>query len=311
MINQPPVSVYVITYLTSEERCDILRRTCTDLLALRYPDFEVVVSDNGGTISAEDALSAIEDARLKVFLNDANEGFTGNINRCVKYCSHDIIKPMCDDDLVHPDFLTQTVPLVDDETLVMVDVQKYPMGSPPTLVKQRLADSPDFEARPPGYDKKMWHLSYKSSCIPSAIIFTRKFFSRLGGYDPETATSDLDFLMEACLHGRVVHVKRKLCFVAVWPGCITEEELAINPYYFVHAALYTKLRIYHCKKLRALERTGLLLMLYRDCLVQGSRVLKHMGNPNYHNGYKRFVKEFIRLLRQRPGDFKSRPCDAG
>ena len=64
MNNMPPVSIYIITYLDSEARGKILLRTCEWVLRQRYPDFEVVVSDNGGDYAAKDALASLSDSPL-------------------------------------------------------------------------------------------------------------------------------------------------------------------------------------------------------------------------------------------------------
>ena len=78
----------------------MLLRTCEVALEQNYPDFEVVVSDNGGEFSAEGALASIDDPRLKIYRNEENVGFSGNMNRCLELCQYDIIKPCCDDDLI-------------------------------------------------------------------------------------------------------------------------------------------------------------------------------------------------------------------
>ncbi|HEY5652868.1 MAG TPA: glycosyltransferase, partial [Pontiella sp.] len=74
MANLPAVSIYIVTYLESTERGAVLKRTCESALAQRYPNFEVVVSDNAGTIQASDMLSSLDDARLKVIRNEKNLG---------------------------------------------------------------------------------------------------------------------------------------------------------------------------------------------------------------------------------------------
>ena len=308
METSKPVSIHVVTYLGSEERGGILRETCKSALAQRYPDFEVVVSDNGGAFSAAEALKDLKDDRLKIRTNATNAGFTGNINRCLEHCSHDIIKLMCDDDLIHPDFLAQTVPLVDDGTLVVVDVEKYLIGQPPESIGVQLFEQSPFTARAPGYDRGLWTIPCKSSSIPSATIFTRALFERLGGFDAATITSDMDFFMEACLHGRLIHVRKTLCYVGVWGGSLTEEMVS-RPYFFPHEALYTKFRVYHCKGLGFADRMRLLGMLFREAFVQGLRVFKNFRNPLYRMGYRNYLARFFDLLRRPAREFGDRPCN--
>jgi len=308
MNNYPPVSVYIVTYLTSEERCEVLRQTCRDALALRYSDYEVVVSDNMGPFSAKDALSSIDDPRLKVYANESNEGFTGNVNRCLKHCSHDVIKLMCDDDLIHPDFLTQTVPLVDDETLVVVGIEKYPIGQPPETIKQTFNGSAPCETRKSGYDLHVWNLPYKACSIPSATLFTRGLFQKLGGYDATSITSDWDFFIEACLHAKVVYVQTKLCFVGVWEGSLTEA-MTSSPYFFPRESLYTKFRVMRCKGLDMGARSRIMLMLLKEFFWQGLRVVKHPVSKVYWVGFSDYAWRHVKLMFKAKRKFEGRPND--
>jgi glycosyltransferase involved in cell wall biosynthesis len=308
MNEYPPVSVYIVTYLTSEERCDVLRQTCRDVLALRYPEFEVVVSDNGGAHTAKDALRSLDDPRLKVFENESNEGFTGNINRCIKYCAHDIIKLMCDDDLIHPDFLSQTVPLIDDHTLVVAAVEKYVLGQAPKVINQVYTDPPPCEIREAGYDRQMWTLPYMASCIPSATLFKRSLFRELGGYDKNTITSDWDFFIEACLYANVIHVQAKLCFVGVWEGSLTEEMMG-TPYFYPSESLYTKFRILRLKQLSLGDRAGILCMIMKDILWQGLRIVKHVTSKVYWVGYGDYLSRHFRFIFRNKQQFAGRPKD--
>ncbi len=293
MNNAPAVSIYIITYLDSEERGEILKRTCEWALAQRYPNFEVVVSDNGGDYAAKDALASIQDARLKVCTNEENAGFTGNINRCLKHCSHDLIKPLCDDDLLHLDFLSATVPLVNDHTLVVVDVEKFMLETDPEGIEQTFRDLPLTETRNAGYGADIWNLSYANSCIPSAILFTRKLFHEIGEFDSNTILSDWDFFVETCLCKKVVHVKRTLCYLGVWDGSETEVALREEPFFFPRESLYTRFRILRCKDLSGKERAVLMFGLWKNFAWQSLRPFKYPFSRVYRAGYVEYFKKFF------------------
>ncbi len=305
-MSTPAVSIYIVTYLDSEERGQVLSRTCEQALMQRYPDFEVVVSDNGGDYAAADALASINDSRLRVCTNKENAGFTGNINRCLEHCTCDIIKPICDDDLIHPDFLAVTVPLVDDDTLVVADVEKFVFGTTPAGLAGAVEQPAPFEARHAGYGHDIWHLSYTASCIPSATIFTRSLFETLGGYDRNTITSDWDFFIEACLYKHVVHVQATLCFVGVWEGSLTEA-MQETPYFFPRESLYTKFRIFHCKGLSAGHRARILLLVFKELFWQGLRPVKHVTSIAYWSGFADYVQYQFKLMFQGKDRFGERP----
>lgn len=296
MSSEPHVSIYIITCLTSEERGQVLKRTCEWTLKQRYPNFEVVVSDNGGGYSAADALASIQDPRLKVCTNEKNAGFTGNINRCLQHCSYDIIKPLCDDDLIHLDFLSATVPLVDDDTLVAVDVQNFILDQEPEGIGDPLGLPLPTEIRKAGYGPDIWSLPYANSCIPSALIFTRKLFSDLGGLDDQTELSDWDFFAEACLRKRVVHVMKTLCHVGVWDEAETVMKLRDEPYYFAHEGLYTSFRALRCWGLPGKERRTILLRLWRQFLMDSLIPLKHPFSRPHREGYAGYARRFLQWM---------------
>lgn len=296
MQNHPNVSIYIITYLNTAERGEVLKKTCERVLQQNYPNFEVVVSDNGSPYSVVDALSSIQDPRLKVCLNKENVGFTGNINRCLQHCSYDIIKPLCDDDLIHIDFLSVTVPLVDDDTLVVVDVENFMFGTQPAGIDQPLSEPLETEMRNAGYGADIWTLPYSNSCIPSAILFTRNLFRELGGYENHTKLSDWDFLVKACLHKKVVHVMRTLCHVGVWDEAETTIKLREEPYYFAQEGLYTRFWVLRCGMLSRTERRTLMLSLWRKFIWESLRPIKYPFLKKYWSGYVGYVTVFFQLL---------------
>ena len=300
------VSIFIVTYMGSEDRGDILRRTCEMALAQNYPDFEVVVSDNAGPYPAAEALKSISDPRLKVVTNTENVGFAGNANRCVELCSNNIIKLLCDDDLLHPDFLSVMVPYVDDETLVVCDVRKFEIGHDPEEMTVPLSEASSIWKRPGGYGGDMWSLSCTPSSIPSATLFTKKLFSELGKYDSKTITADWDFFIENCLYHNLVHVRHTLCFVGVWPGSLTEEMLD-RPYFYPMQGLYTKIRVYRLKALPFGKRLIFACSLHYRCLLQTLRLFRHPFSKAYREGYAEYRKRFQSLMRQPVSEFGARP----
>lgn len=305
MKDHPPVSIYIITYLTSAERCDILKRTCEVALMQNYPNFEVVVSDNGGEFSAADALKSIDDPRLSVFRSEDNTGFSGNMNRCLELCRYDVIKPVCDDDLIHPDFLIHTVPHVNDETYVMVDVIKFPFGREPEGLFSPIADDTVVDKREPGYRKDVWDLPYEP--YPSAVLYTRNFYQDMGGCDPKTITADWDLCVEVCLYRTIAHVRVPLCFVGEWEGSLTIAMQQSKPFFYPASGLYTKFRMLKCKGLTFAERWGIVAMLSEEFIWQSLRPLKHPFNTDHREGYREYLQRFWQLARWGKDDFTPRP----
>lgn len=293
----PPVSIYIITYLDSGERGEILKAICRNALAQRYPEFEVVVSDNAGSVKAEEVLSSIDDPRLKVFRNERNLGFAGNMNRCVERCAHDIIKLNCDDDLLHPDCLALTVPYVDDETVVMVDHEEYIIGQEPEELGRSITALPAVETRQPGYGENIWASTYIS--MPGCSLFTKTMFKALGCYDPDSRIPDWDFMIYARLFKKVVHVREKLCFIGVWAGSITQKMQKERPYFFPTSGLHLRFRLLQEPAVKEEGRRHIQELLRKERTISLLRLIKNIHRKSYRDGFREYMKEYRVQSRRR------------
>lgn len=292
----PPVSVFIITYLNDEARGRVLRDVCLNALALDYPEFEVVVSDNAGGIKAADVLADVDDPRLKIYRNAENVGMAGNMNLCLERCRYHIIKVHCDDDLLHPDCLRLSVPHVDDETYVLVGLEKYTIGGRlPENLSARTGTDPAVEVREPGYGpgNGLWKFRYDG--LPGCTLFTRNYFSGMGGYDACSRVEDWDMLIRSRLGRKVAFVDRTLCFQGMWPGSLTEQMLEEEPYFFPAAGLHTKFKVLRDPALSPFERLCLIRLLAFEWVFEFVRMLKNVHRRQYRKGFLEYAAEFRSL----------------
>ncbi|CRM21458.1 glycosyltransferase family 2 protein [Pseudomonas sp. 25 R 14] len=112
------VSVLVPVY----NRKDIIIETLNSALSQTYEHIEVVVVDNYSIDGTWELISdlAKTDSRLKVFRNDTNLGPVRNWLRCLKEAKGTYGKILWSDDLIAPDFLEQTIPLLKDQDVGFV-----------------------------------------------------------------------------------------------------------------------------------------------------------------------------------------------
>ncbi len=296
MKDLPGVSIFIITYLNSEERCRVLVDTCRSMLAQRYPLFEVVVSDNAGPIKAADALAGIDDPRLTIFRNVQNLGMAGNMNMCLERCSFDIFKLNCDDDLLHPDSLALSVPWVDDQTFVVHDREKFAIGTVPEGIRREVPATPPVVERLPGYRPDFWTFDYDT--LPGDTLCTRKLFTDLGGFDLASKVDDWDFGIRARLKRRVVHIKCVLCYQGVWGFSLTEQMLKDEPYYFAQAGLSTYFKVLRDPSLGWADRWHCRSKIARVWLTDTLRFFKNAARPQYRSGYADYLKGMFRTIRQ-------------
>lgn len=292
----PPVSIYIITYLNTKERGDMLREVCQNALEQDYPEFEVVVSDNAGRIAAADVLEPIADPRLRVFRNEENLGMARNMNLCLERCRYDLIKINCDDDLLHPASLRLSVPFIDDETLVLTGLEKFNIGNLPKDIAVPVLDNPNVEIRKPGYGSgnDLWNFSYDG--LPGCTLFSRGLFAGLGGYDPLARVEDWDFLIRARLHKNVAFVDKVLCYQGMQGGGLTEKMLAKEPYFFPQAGLHTKFKVLHDSALCFSNRFNLSRKIFGEFILESLRLLKNFHKKEYRAGYAGYARELFSLL---------------
>ena len=108
MAKKPLVSIVIPAY--NSER--YIGRTVTFALATDYPNLEVVVVDDCSTDNTLKVLELFHDKRLRVIRNEKNLGMTGNWNKCVRSARGEYVKLIPADDLVYPDCIKKSLPLL-------------------------------------------------------------------------------------------------------------------------------------------------------------------------------------------------------
>ena len=92
-----------------------LARTIESILAQDFPDFELLIGDNGSTDLTADicARYAARDPRVRVHRSVQNKGAAWNYNRLVDLARGEYFKWAADDDLLEPTFLSRCVQAMD------------------------------------------------------------------------------------------------------------------------------------------------------------------------------------------------------
>lgn len=106
---QPRVTVVVPTY----NRASLLEGAIRSVLGQTYPSFSLVVADNASTDETADVVASFADDRIEHVRRPENIGLLGNFNASLEGVRTPYCLVLCDDDLLHPDFLAATVPLLE------------------------------------------------------------------------------------------------------------------------------------------------------------------------------------------------------
>ena len=83
-----------------------LPMTLESALSQDYPNFEIVVSDNGSTDNTQEVVRGFGTDRVNYIRQAVNIGVTKNYNACLQAARGDYFLLLHDDDLIDKDFLT-------------------------------------------------------------------------------------------------------------------------------------------------------------------------------------------------------------
>lgn len=117
-MSAPAVSILVPVY----NRAEMLRRALQSALEQSFADFEVVVVDNASTDGTWEICQefASWDSRVRIHRNEQNIGLVRNSARCFELGEGRLGKVLYSDDVLYPDFLQKTVPLLDDPDIGLI-----------------------------------------------------------------------------------------------------------------------------------------------------------------------------------------------
>lgn len=218
MTPSTPVSICIPTYLTTEDRLGVLHETVKSALDQEYSNFEVVVCDNASPIQADRI--GITSPNLRIIREREHIPMTPNFNRALRHANYDLLKPLCDDDLIHSEFLKRTVSHAKEYGIVITkithDIKEIGKGSSRKPLVWR-----------PGFSVDALKVA---PVAPSATIFSRETFDSMKGYANGQYHFDYDFAVRAAIAHKVTLVDKKLCYFRRW----NESSSTMNEDIYIH-----------------------------------------------------------------------------
>jgi glycosyltransferase involved in cell wall biosynthesis len=180
----PKVSIIITCYNLGA----YLEEALNSALDQAYPDFEVLLIDDGSTdpetIVLLDRLP--QHPRLRV-MRTANQGVAQARNGGISDTTSDYILPLDADDRILPDYLARAVPILD---------QRLDVGFAGCYY--RAFGEHNAEYRPDSYSLAALLLE---NTVPITSLFRRSCWEQVGGYSPEVAIEDWDLWLSILEHG--------------------------------------------------------------------------------------------------------------
>lgn len=96
-------------------RDSLIGATIESALAQTHQDIEIIIVDNHSTDASWHVIQsyAATDSRIRIFQNDTNVGPVRNWKRCLDEAQGEYGKILWSDDLISPDFLEKTLPILE------------------------------------------------------------------------------------------------------------------------------------------------------------------------------------------------------
>lgn len=235
MTATPTVSVLLTTY--NRER--YVGAAIESVLAQRFTDFELIVTDNQ---SADRTVAiareyAAQDSRIRVEVNERNLGQFGNRNRAASLARGRYLKYHDSDDVMYPHCLQVMVELLDSEPAAGFGLSTgwaWPGGPAPMLLTPRQC-----------YQREFLGLGL-FMCGPSCALFRRELFLALGGFPERGVASDYLFWLRACTRTSVLLFPADLFWYRIHAGQELASPGALREYAGVAADTWDALAADEC-----------------------------------------------------------------
>ena len=188
-----------------------LGETLDSILGQTFPDFELVISDNGSSDRTEEICRdyAARDARIRYYRNEVNRGAAWNHNHVFELSQGEYFKWASFDDLLAPTFLEKCVAVLDSQFDVVLCFTKFrdfdDYGT-------RIGAKSSKSCRCATKDARFRALIYKAHTCEEIYGVIRTLVLRKTPLIGYYTSSDQNLLAELALHGRFYEVPEVLFF---------------------------------------------------------------------------------------------------
>ena len=196
-VELPPVSVLVPAY----NEGPVLERAIQSLLRLDYPEYEILIIDDGSpdnTLATASALEGVFDGvPIRVF-SKPNGGKATALNLGIENSVHPFILCMDADSTVEPQLLRRAVPHFEDPTVGAV-AGNVKIENRDRLITRLQAleyiEGLNMPRRAQGFIAAV-------NIVPGPVgVFRREALSDVGGYDTDTFAEDADLTLKLISSG--------------------------------------------------------------------------------------------------------------
>lgn len=301
---KPSVSVI----LPSRDRPIEVRRAAATVIAQTFPDWELLIVDDGSDPAADVIGLEALDPRITVLRNEVATGVSQARNRGVAAAQGDWLAFLDDDDVWHPRKLEAQLAAAEreDATFVYTSATVVESGFHRVYVQDAVADE--------GYELALMDTNVVRA--PSSVMVRAEAMAQTDGFDPElSVVADWDMWLRLSEHVHATAVTEPLTGVIEHPDSM---QLALadqigDELRHLHARHDPRARArgwrfgspavarWHAQKLWAIHRTPWRAAVYAWSVFRCNGILGTLRKPLQHRAWQRAeAPEWVRSQLESP-----------
>lgn len=223
----PPPLPTVSVVLSVHDDIRYLEPALLSLLGQSFPDFEIILVDDGSRHQAVLEGLAARDPRIRLLRNDRNLGLTLSLNRAISQARAPLIARMDADDLCMANrFARQVTALRDNPSLGLLGTQIQIIDTDGKSLSRVELPCDDAGIR--------WSVHFFNPISHPAVMFRTSLFHQAGGYDPGfQQAQDYDLWQRMLRHCRAANLDHVLVKYRIHADAISarqreQQELAAD-----------------------------------------------------------------------------------
>ncbi|HMT02225.1 MAG TPA: glycosyltransferase [Burkholderiales bacterium] len=206
----PKVSVIIPSF--NHEK--FIAEAINSVLNQTFQDFEIIITDDASTDNTVDEIKKIKDSRIKLFINEVNQGAVITTNNCIKLSKSEYIALINSDDIWQNNKLEEQINFIESNpNYSVVFSQAYIIDENNNEITDDNSCYRDvFNKKNRSRFEWLNYFFYNGNCLchPS-ILIKKSIYDELGLYNELIANlPDFDMWIRICLKYEIYIIPKKL-----------------------------------------------------------------------------------------------------
>lgn len=205
MGHQPTVSVCVPTF----NRAGFLAGSLESILRQSFPDFELIVVDDGSTDETPMVVEKFSDPRLRYYRNTHNLGQIENLNHCIELAGGEYVCIFHDDDVYAPRILEREVEALSrNPNAGLVHTAVWILTEEGRVRRVHRVSDRDYVR--PGRESFLTYLRRGHDIVFSTAMVRRSCYEAAVRFDPRFILADGDMWFRIALDFDIAYIAEPL-----------------------------------------------------------------------------------------------------